>query len=286
MKNVISSRGSKRVPRKGRGLNRLPPGVTIPDSLPGRASAFAGKSLPSGAPLNSRSPRLKLEAFFNSPQAQRLKEQMCEMGRRSWSREYVEGNGGNMAIRVGKDIAICTPTLVSKGFMKPEDLCLVDFEGHQIVGARKPTSEILMHLQVMKRQPRAVATCHCHPPYATAFAAVGEAPPQCILPECELVCSVAVAPYRTPGSPEMGRLVAGLTDQHDTILMANHGVVTWSHNSIEEAYWRVEIIEAYCRTIVAARQLGKPLNMFTGPELKEILSIKKRSGFVDPRYDK
>jgi L-fuculose-phosphate aldolase len=94
-----------------------------------------------------------------------------------------------------------------------------------------------------------------------------------------------VAPYRTPGSPEMGKLVADLTDQYNTILMANHGVVTWSHNNIEEAYWRMEIIEAYCRTIIVANQLGKPINTFTGPQMKEILSIKKSLGYVDPRYN-
>jgi len=65
--------------------------------------------------------------------------------------------------------------------------------------------------------------------------------------------------------------------------MANHGVVTWSHNNIEEAYWRMEIIEAYCRTIVVAGQLGKPIQTFTGPQMKEILNIKQSLGFVDPR---
>jgi L-fuculose-phosphate aldolase len=196
----------------------------------------------------------------------------------------VDGNGGNMAIRVGDDIAICTPTLVSKGSLQPSDMCLVDFEGNQLCGTKRRTSEILMHLQMMKRQPKAVATCHCHPPYATAFAVVGQAPPTCMLPEYEVFCSVGVAPYRTPGSADMGKLVADLTDQYNTILMANHGVVTWSHNNIEEAYWRMEIIEAYCRTIVVAGQLGKPIQTFTGPQMNDILNIKKSLGFVDPRY--
>lgn len=234
--------------------------------------------------LTSKSPKSELEAFFNSPYAHSLKEQICAMGKRLWSREYVDGNGGNMAIRVGEDIAICTPTLVSKGSLKPADMCLVDFEGNQLLGTKKRTSEILMHLQMMKKQPTAIATCHCHPPYATAFAIVGEAPPTCMLPEYEVFCSVGVAPYRTPGSPEMGKLVADLTDQYNTILMANHGVVTWSHNNLEEAYWRMEIIEAYCRTIVVAGQLGKPINYFTGGQMKEILNIKKSLGFVDPRH--
>lgn len=235
-------------------------------------------------PLNSKSPKAELEAFFNSPYAHSLKQQICEMGHRLWKRAYVDGNGGNMAIRVGEDIAICTPTLVSKGSLQPSDMCLVDFEGNQLLGTKRRTSEILMHLQMMKRQPKAVATCHCHPPYATAFAVANIAPPTCMLPEYEVFCSVGVAPYRTPGSPDMGKLVAELTDQYNTILMANHGVVTWSHNNIEEAYWRMEIIEAYCRTIVVAGQLGKPINTFSGPQMKELLNIKQSLGFVDPRF--
>jgi L-fuculose-phosphate aldolase len=236
--------------------------------------------------LCSKSPKTELEAFFNSSCVHNLKLQICEMGRRLWDREYVDGNGGNMAIRVGEDIAICTPTLVSKGWLKPEDICLVDFDGNQLCGDKRRTSEILMHLAMMKRQPKVVASCHCHPPYATAFAIAGETPPTRMLPEYEVFCSVGVAPYRTPGSRDMGELVADLTDRFNTILMANHGIVTWSHNNLEEAYWRAEIIEAYCRTIVVARQLGRPLNRFTGPQMRDLLNIKKSLDFVDPRYNK
>ena len=236
-----------------------------------------------GAPLHSRSAPAQLEAFFHSPAALALKEQICAAGHRLWQRAYVDGNGGNMAVRVGTDIALCTPTLVSKGSLQPADICLVDFAGNQLLGAKRRTSEILMHLQIMQRQPKAVATCHCHPPHATAFALTGTTPPACLLPEYEIFCAVAVAPYRTPGSPEMGRLVADLVDRHDTILMANHGVVSWSQNSIEEAYWRMEIVEAYCHTVAIAAQLARPLNNFTPPQMDELLKIKKTLGFVDPR---
>src|SRR5208283_1303003 len=158
-------------------------------------SSGADTSAPA-RPLNSNSSRSELESFFNSPYCQNLKLQICDIGRRLWQRAYVDGNGGNIAIRVGKDIALCTPTLVSKGFMKPEDLCLVDFKGNQLFGAKRLTSEILMHLQIMKRQPRAVATVHCHPPHATGFAVAGIVPPTCLIPEFELFVSAAIAPYR------------------------------------------------------------------------------------------
>jgi L-fuculose-phosphate aldolase len=234
--------------------------------------------------VTSRSPRNEVEAFFHSEPIHNLKLQICEVGRRLWQRAYVDGNGGNIAIRVGEDLALCTPTLVSKGFMKPEDMCIVDLEGNQLCGEKKRTSEILMHLQIMKRQPRALATVHCHPPYATGFAVAGVQPPTCMIPEYEVFASVAIAPYRTPGTPEMGKLVADLVEQHNTILMANHGVVTWSHNDVEDAYFKMEILEAYCRTVLVASQLGKPVNTMTAAQLQDLLKIKQSLGIPDPRF--
>ena len=249
-----------------------------------RGPASIASASPPARPLSSKSPKAELEAYFNSPHGNALKEQLCEVGRRLWQRAYVDGNGGNIAIRVGEDIALCTPTLVSKGFMKPEDMCLVDFEGNQLCGTKLRTSEILMHLQIMKRQPKAVATCHCHPPYSTGFAVAGLVPPTCMIPEYEVFASVAVAPYRTPGTPEMGKLVADLADQHNTILMANHGVVSWSHNNVEDAYFKMEILEAYCRTVLVAAQLGKSPNTFTPAQLQDLLKIKQSLGIPDPRH--
>jgi L-fuculose-phosphate aldolase len=235
-------------------------------------------------PVSASSSAAELEAFFNSPQMGELKEQICDIGRRLWQRAYVDGNGGNIAIRVADDLALCTPTLVSKGFMKPADLCLVDLDGNQKAGTKKRTSEILMHLQIMKRQPRAKATVHCHPPYSTGFAVAGIEPPTCMIPEYEVFSSVAIAPYRTPGTPEMGKLVADLVDQHNTILMANHGVVTWSHLTVEDAYFKMEILEAYCRTILVAAQLGKPPQTMTPAQLQDLLKIKQSLGIPDPRH--
>src|SRR5215468_1749733 len=249
------------------------------------AGAPAKPSAPA-TPVTSKSSKADIDAHFNSAQLHELKLQLCDIGRRLWQRAYVDGNGGNLAIRVGEDIALCTPTLVSKGFMKPEDLCLVDLEGKQLCSGngKKRTSEILMHLQIMKRQPRAVATVHCHPPYATGFAVAGVEPPTCMIPEFEVFYSVAIAPYRTPGTPEMGRLVADLVDKHNTILMANHGVVTWSHNDVEDAYFKMEILEAYCRTILVASQLGRPPQTMTAAQLQDLLKIKESLGIPDPRF--
>jgi len=304
MSQVISIRDLQDMVRDGRDVKNLPADAIITPSArdylhdlqmngakngtasgkPSGGASGSDKLSPPAKKLDSKSSKADLEAFFNSPYALNLKEQLCDIGRRLWQREYVDGNGGNIAIRVGEDIAICTPTLVSKGFMKPEDMCLVDFDGNQLAGTKKRTSEILMHLQIMKRQPKAVATCHCHPPYSTGFAVAGVLPPTCMIPEFEVFASVAIAPYRTPGTPEMGQLVGELVDKHNTILMANHGVVSWSHNNVEDAYFKMEILEAYCRTILVTAQVGKPANTMTPKQLQDLLKIKQSLGIPDPRH--
>jgi L-fuculose-phosphate aldolase len=295
MKQVISLKDLQDMVRSGRDVSSIPPDALLTPSARDLLGELESKDparlnpqpdaapAPPAKPLSSRSGNSELEDFFNSGYCMSLKQQIIEIGRRLWQRAYVDGNGGNLAIRVGDGLALCTPTLVSKGFMKPADLCLVDFEGNQILGGKKRTSEILMHLQIMKRQPRAIATVHCHPPHATGFAVAGVEPPTCMIPEYEVFESVAIAPYRTPGTPEMGRLVADLVDKHNVILMANHGVVSWSHNSLEDAYFKVEILESYCRTVLVAAQLGKPANTMTPAQLKDLLKIKQSLGIPDPR---
>ena len=135
--------------------------------------------------------------------------------------------------------------------MKPEDMCLVDLDGNQKAGKKKRTSEILMHLQIMKAQPKAKATSHAHPPHATAFAVAGVTPPTCMIPEIEVfIGKVPIAPYLTPGTPEMGAEVAKLVDKHNTVLMANHGVVSWSPNSIQDASFQLETIQPHFRTVL------------------------------------
>ena len=70
--------------------------------------------------------RAALDKFFNSPAIRKVKQQICEMGRRIYNKGYTDGNGGNISVRVGEDLVLCTPTLCCKGFMEEKDICLVD----------------------------------------------------------------------------------------------------------------------------------------------------------------
>src|SRR5438477_7286737 len=83
----------------------------------------------------------------------KIKEQMCDIGRRIWLKGFCAGNEGNHSYRLSENRILCTPTGISKGNLKPDDLCTVDLEGKHVVGTRKLTTEILLHLPIYQPRP-------------------------------------------------------------------------------------------------------------------------------------
>lgn len=225
----------------------------------------------------------EIEKFFHSPAIEELKRRMCDIGRRLWMKDYTDGNGGNITIRVGDNLALCTPTLICKGFMNPEDMCLVDLDGKQLAGTRKRTSEALTHFGIMKRQPAAKSCVHAHPPHATAFAIANAQIPSCLIPEAEVFLGkIGVAEYKTPGTPENADEVGRVGVDHQAVLMQNHGVICWGKD-VEDAYWKMENIDAYCRTVAIAAGLGSGLHRFSTGHLKDLINLRQQLGMPDPR---
>lgn len=214
----------------------------------------------------------------------KLREQMCEIGRRIYNKGFAAANDGNISYRLSEDRVLCTPTRVSKGFMKPDDLCIVDLDGKQVSGKRKRSSEILLHLTAMKARKDIRSVVHCHPPHATAFAVAREPIPKCVLPEIEVFLGeVALAPYETPGTQTFADTILPYVKDTDTILLANHGTATLG-TDLEDAYFKTEIIDAYCRILILAKQLGR-VNYYSDEKAAELIRLKPKLGIPDPRNE-
>jgi L-fuculose-phosphate aldolase len=214
----------------------------------------------------------------------KIKQEICEIGDRLYKKGFAAANDGNISYRVSDKEVICTPTMISKGFMKPDDLCTVDMEGNQLSGRRKRTSEILLHLAIMKERPEVKSVVHCHPPHATAFGIAREPVPQCVLPEVEIFLGeVPIAKYATPGSQEFADTVLSFVKKANVIILANHGTVSWGE-TVERAYWWTEVLDAYCRMLLLAKGLGR-VSYFTEPEAQALLELKDQWGFKDPRNE-
>jgi L-fuculose-phosphate aldolase len=227
----------------------------------------------------------KTDRLFHSPKAKALKKEICAVGWKLWLRSYVDGNGGNISCRIGKNAVICTPTLLSKADLKPEDLCLVDLDGNQVAGNLPRTSEIFLHTEIYKNVPQAQAVVHCNPPHATAYAITGRVPPLAVIPEFDVfVGSVAITPYETPGTRKFAETVIPFVRNHNTILLGNHGIVCWA-DTPTHAEWHAENLETYCWTLLISRQLGVSYARIPREKERDLLAIKKRLGLPDARFD-
>jgi L-fuculose-phosphate aldolase len=212
----------------------------------------------------------------------KLKEQMCDIGRRIWLKGFCAGNEGNHSYRLNQDRVLCTPSLISKGNLKPDDMCIVDMTGKQLAGKRKRTSEILPHLAIYNERPDVKAVIHSHPPHATAFAVAGVELPSCIHPEAEVFLGpVKTAKYVTPGDTRLGESIKPFIKDSNTIVLGNHGVVCYG-TDLEDAYYKLEIVDAYSRILLLAKQVGSIRPLEAG-EMKELLDLKTRFGMSDPR---
>ncbi len=211
-----------------------------------------------------------------------IREAFCEIGRRVWTRGFVASNDGNFSFRVGKNRILCTPTMISKGFMKHDDIIEVDLQGNQISGKRKLTSEIRLHLYIYQQRPDVYSVVHVHPPHATAFAIAGNVLPKCILPEVEVnLGQIPVAPYETTGTWKFAQTIAPWVHDHDCILLKNHGAVTMGRDPYD-AYYKMETLDQYCRILLLAAQAGGWQSLSENA-MHELMDLKKRVGIRDPR---
>src|ERR1043166_4616647 len=156
----------------------------------------------------------------------KLKEQICDIGRRLYAKGFAAANDGNITVRLNDKELLCTPTMVSKGFMKPDDICKVDYEGQQLAGNKRRPRGVLLHLAVYKTRPDVTAVVHCPPPPATAFAVAHEPIPKCVLPEVEVFLGeVPIAKYATPGDQRLPNTIIPYVKDCNTILLANRIVL-------------------------------------------------------------
>jgi L-fuculose-phosphate aldolase len=66
------------------------------------------------------------------------------------------------------------------------------------------------------------------------------------------------------------------------VILANHGTVSYGE-SVERAFWWSEILDAYCRILILAKQIGRVA--YLPPEKGwELIELKKQWGYADPRH--
>lgn len=208
-----------------------------------------------------------------------LKRDIVEVGRRVYNRGYVASNDGNISVRVDEKRVLITPTGVSKGFMKVEDIILVDFDGNVLSGHKKPSSEVFMHLRMYKERPDVNSVCHAHPIHATGFAVAGIPLDQCVLPEVVVALgSIPLIAYGTPGTAEFFEPVLPYVKNHDAFLLANHGALTIGKD-LFNAYHKMETLEHFAHIAFVAMQVGS-VHVLNTQQVEKLYELRNRFGIT------
>jgi L-fuculose-phosphate aldolase len=129
-----------------------------------------------------------------------------------------------------------------------------------------------MHLLIYAKRRDIHAVVHAHPPTATGFAAAGMALDRALCAELIVTLgSVPLARYETPGTPELAAALEPLVPDHEAILMANHGVVTYGID-LHSAFMNMETVEHFAKIALVTHMLGRqePIAEHHVSKLREI----------------
>ena len=218
---------------------------------------------------------------MSSRHEEQIRADIVEAGRRMYARGYVASNDGNISARLDDARLMTTPKSVSKGFMTPDMLVIVDYDGKKISGERDASSELPMHLEVYRNRPDAGAVCHAHPPLATGFAVAGIPLTRAVLAEViTTLGSIPIAEYGTPSTAELPEAVRKYIKAHDGMLLANHGAVTCGPNVLA-AYYKMETIEHFAKISLVARLLGGE-NLISRGEVERLQGLRGMYGIASP----
>jgi ribulose-5-phosphate 4-epimerase/fuculose-1-phosphate aldolase len=150
-----------------------------------------------------------------------LCRQVCAKG-------FVGGSGGNVSVRCGDGDILITPTGRNLGALTEDDPVRMRPDG-AVIGRGTPSQERRMHCRCYERSDVACVV-HVHSVQATALSCL-PVDPLCAMPAYTPGYSACVGklpalPYFRPGSEALADAVGKVVAARNSVLLANHGVLT------------------------------------------------------------
>ncbi|MEN8153164.1 MAG: class II aldolase/adducin family protein [Acidobacteriota bacterium] len=200
-----------------------------------------------------------------------IRREISLFGKKIYNKGFVAASDGNISVRAIGDRFFITPAGSCLGSFNINDISYLDLNGNVLSGGGQPSSELAVHIEVYKRRGDINAVIHAHPPVTTAFSVAGEKISADILPEIKIMFgNIPTAHYATPGTKEAAEAIGSLIGENDIVVMDHHGVLCLGV-TLEDAFFKLEKLEHYASTLLAAKQLGniKPL------EPEEIIKLER-----------
>lgn len=189
-----------------------------------------------------------------------LRRTVCALHAELPRNRLVMWTGGNVSARVpGSDLMVIKPSGIGYDDLTPESMVVVDLDGKVVEGSLAPSSDTDAHAYVYRAMADVGGVVHTHSPYATAWAARGEAIP-CVLTAIadEFGGPIPVGPFALIGGDDIGKGIVETLAHHRSraVLMKSHGVFTVG-GTAREAVKAAVMCEDVARAVHLARALGE-----------------------------
>ncbi len=214
-----------------------------------------------------------------------IREAICDVCHKMWQLGWVAANDGNVSVKLPDGNFLCTPTGISKSFITPEKLVIVNDKLEVIEGAPgyKPSSEMKMHMRCYRERPDVGAVVHAHPPTATGYAVAGKSMDEYSMIETVIaIGSIPLPPYGTPSTDEVPEAITPYLPDHDVMLLQNHGALTVGCDLIT-AYYRMETLELYAKISLTAHLLGGAQEI-EKPQIDKLMYLRENYYNVPGRH--
>lgn len=222
-----------------------------------------------------------------STNEQTLREEIVHVGQLMYQKGFICASDGNISARLGKGRILITPSGLHKGFLKPDQLLIVNEKGQRVdsrLAANrqlKPTSELPMHLEAYRQRPDIQAVVHAHPPITIALSIAGIPLADCLLPEVMVFLGlIPTTKYATPSSEENMFAIRSLIAKHDAIVLQRHGSLTVGQSPMQ-GFMNLETVEQNARIAFMLAQLGVR-NPLAPDEVVKLLEQRERLGLTRP----
>ena len=214
-------------------------------------------------------------------EAAQVKEQICDVCHKMWQLGWVAANDGNVSVKMEDGTWWITPSGISKSFITPDKLIRVDRNMNVVEGPAgyKPSSEMKMHMRCYEEREDVGAVVHAHPPTATGFAVANRPLDEYSMIETVIaIGSIPVTPYGTPSTYEVPDAIAPYLQEHDVLLLANHGALTVGADAIT-AYYRMETLELFAKISLTAHLLGGEKEI-SEENIQKLIDLRKYYGIT------
>jgi L-ribulose-5-phosphate 4-epimerase len=188
----------------------------------------------------------------------------------------IRGTSGNISARDPETgLVVITPSGIPYEALSPNDLPVVNLDGHLVRGNLKPSSETHLHMAVYRARTDVNGIAHTHSVYGTVFSVLNREIPTVTVP-LALYGPVSVAPFRIPGSLELAEeVVTHLSKARKAILLQNHGVLCVGV-TVEEALNCAAYVEEGAQVAYLAMAVGTFTSI--SPEHAEMMKEKAGRG--------